>query len=91
VLNLILKYRYYKLNSYFFKTPEVSDDSEFSVAKIMTAWNRVFSIFYCTFCDVRILTDKLKHKSKVNTIINTLANKWETDSSKILKILKIYF
>jgi hypothetical protein len=56
------------------------DENLFSPVRILSTWCKSFSIFYITFADIRHLAMKL-NKSKINTILNTLASKWETDSS----------
>jgi hypothetical protein len=53
--------------------------------RILSTWNKSFSVFYCTFGDVRVLYSKIKNKHKLNTIVNTLAAKWECDSRKNIK------
>jgi hypothetical protein len=64
----------------------VADENSFSVLRILNTWNKSFSIFYCSFGDVRIVANKLKNKPKLNTILNTLCSKWESDSCKFLLI-----
>jgi hypothetical protein len=49
----------------------------------MNAWNKTFSIFYASVADIRLINSKLKNKQKLNTILNTLAGKWDNELSKL--------
>ncbi len=66
-----------------FKNIEVADENLFSVVRILTTWNKSFSIFYCTFADIRMIQEKIKNKQKIFSILNTLATKWESDTGDI--------
>ena len=58
------------------KNLEVANDDEFCPVRLLTAWNKGFSIFYATFADVREVMEKARNKNKVNDIINTLSINW---------------
>lgn len=63
---------------------EVADDNSFSPVRILTTWNKSFSLFYCTFADIRMIQEKIKNKQKIISILNTLASKWDSDSGIFL-------
>jgi len=54
----------------------------------MCTWNNSFSLFYANVADFKELNKKLTNKHKVNTILNSLAFKWDNELSNI-DLLKI--
>lgn len=67
--------------------PEIADDNSFAVVRIMSTWSKAFSLIYASVADIRLVNSKLKNKQKMNTILNTLASKWDTDTGIILYII----
>ncbi|MCQ2820475.1 MAG: hypothetical protein MJ252_24695 [archaeon] len=58
------------------KIPEISLEENLSVVRILTTWNKSFSILYATIADYSSL--KLQ-KAKLNSILNILASRWDFD------------
>lgn len=62
-------------------TPELSNESRFSILKISCSWNRMVSLFYATIADLKCLYDSDVKMSEINGLVNTIANKWDTDNA----------
>jgi len=63
------------------KFPDLKNENEFSVVRIMNTWNKSLSVFFVTIADSR----KAKNVSgiKLVNILNNLASKWDFKSSNI--------
>lgn len=68
--------------------PELRNETENSVVRILNTWNKSFSIFYVTIADSTML--KNVTITKLNQILNNLASKWDFKSSKIIKFIQIF-
>ena len=66
------------------KSIEVGNETEFAAVRILCTYNRNMSIFYASMADVRSLSHKFNNRTKVNEIVNALAEKWTNDSSKFI-------
>jgi len=66
------------------KLPELKNEKEFSIVKIMNTWNKSFSLFYVTIADSTML--KNVKITQLNVILNTLASKWDFKSSNFFKL-----
>lgn len=74
------------------QVPEISDDNDFNVVRILATWNNSFTIFYASIADTRNLSRKLKNKQKLNSILNNLSSKWTNESGELnIKIILIIF
>ncbi len=65
---------------YLIKFPELKNENEYSVVRIMNTWNKSFSVFYVTIADSRSV--KNLKGIKLNNVLNSLAFKWDFKSSK---------
>ena len=66
------------------KVPELSNEANYSIVKIMNAWNKSFSIFYATIADTTTIKDL--SALKLNQILQNLAVKWDADSGSMFLI-----
>ena len=48
----------------------MADENSFAPVRILTTWNKAFSVFYTTVADVRGLYVKLNNKQKINFALN---------------------
>lgn len=63
------------------KVPELSNEANFSVVRIMNTWNKSFSIFYATIADTTTL--KGINAPKLNQILLNLTTKCQLDTVDI--------
>ena len=70
------------------KNNEYGNKDSFVPVKINNRWNKIFSLFYVTFADIRNLSFKIEYKNKKNenenikNILNIISSKWLIDSIK---------
>ena len=57
--------------------------------RLLSCWNRGFSIFYVTFADIRETTEKIKNKNVVDEILYKLSKNWLNDDVDIPNIPEI--
>ena len=66
---------------FLIKTPEISDENSYTPLKICCTWTKSLSIFYSVFGDITEINSKMTSRQKVNMVLNTIASKWDTDTS----------
>ena len=59
------------------KFPEISLDENLSIIKIVTTWNKCFSIIYAIIADYTSINES---KPKINFTLNWIASNWDYDS-----------
>ena len=71
------------------KNNEYGNKGYFVPVKINNRWNKIFSLFYVTFADIRNLSFKIEYKNKKNenenikNILKIVSSKWLMDSLKV--------
>jgi hypothetical protein len=60
------------------KIPELSNEANYSIVRIMNTWNKSFSIFYATIADTTTL--KGVNAPKLNQILLNLTTKWDSET-----------
>ena len=81
------------------KNNELGNKNEFIPVKINAKWNKLFSLLYINFADIRNITVKIEDQNnkykigKIKYIMNTIASKWLINSIKIpyIKEINQYF
>ena len=81
------------------KNYEYGNKNEFIPVKINAKWNKLFSIFYVNFADIRNISVKIEDKNrkfrlkKIKYIINAISSSWLINSLKIpfIKEISQYF
>ena len=58
------------------KNPDISNEREFSVVRILTTYSLYKSVFYASIADVRNLYSKYKSQQRINEILDILAENW---------------
>ena len=77
------------------KNNEFGNKSHFVPVKINSRWNKLFSIFYVTFADIRNFSIKIEYINKKNEnqnikkILKNISTKWLSDSVKLPYIQEI--
>ena len=64
---------------YFIKFNFLGNDNDFQIVRIKTSWNKSLSVFYITVADCRNVFLKLNNINKLNSILDTLAQKWKSN------------
>lgn len=59
------------------KIPEMKMRTKYSIVRIMTAWNKSFSVFYATIIDKSLINDS---ENKIDFILNKLAYSWNDEN-----------
>ena len=81
------------------KNNEYGNKNDFIPVKINAKWNKLFSVFYVNFADIRNISVKIEdrnHKYKIKKlkyILSTMSSKWLVNSSKLpyIKEINQYF
>ena len=77
------------------KNNEFSNKNEFIPVKINAKWNKLFSLLYINFADIRNISVKIeelnqKYKNmKIKYILNTISSKWLVNSTKLPYIKEV--
>ena len=64
-----------------YKCPELSSEYKYSIVKLNTSWNKIYSILYVVIADTSLI--RVKEMKKVNNILNNLSCKWTNNNGKI--------
>ena len=81
------------------KNNEYGNKNEFIPVKINAKWNKLFSIFYINFADIRNISVKIEDQNrkfklkKIKYIINAISSNWLINSIKLpfIKEISQYF
>ena len=78
------------------KNNELGNKNEFIPVKINAKWNKLFSLLYINFADIRNITVKIEDQNnkykieKIKYIMKTISSKWLINSIKIPYIKEIH-
>ena len=78
------------------KNNELGNKNEFIPVKINAKWNKLFSLLYINFADIRNISVKIEDQNnkykidKIKYIMNTISSKWLINSIKIPYIKEIH-
>ena len=61
------------------KNPDISNEKDFSIVRILCSYSIYKSVFYASVADVRNLYSKYKNQQRINEILDTLAENWIND------------
>ena len=62
-----------------FLKPDITNENEFSIVRILCSYSLYKSIFYASIADVRNIYSKYKSKQRINEILDILAENWIND------------
>ena len=71
------------------KNIEVADPNEFFPLRLMTSWNRAFSIFYITFADLREINHNWKNLKRTKEMVKLLSINWTDEKLRAPYIKEI--